>query len=92
MAKQKRKKTFYCDRCKNKISKKLFYRYPHVWEKPSNTCLDSTYSVLLMFCHKCIIIFDKLNEDMRNKYLYHNNKKLIKFYEQYSPNSPNEKK
>ena len=62
-----------------------FYRYPHIFKKPiiSRTHDDAIWAKMLIFCNKCIIIFDKLNEDMREKYLYKNNNTLIKFYEQY---------
>ena len=75
-------KLFICDRCK-KQTKKPLYRYPHVWDKPSNTCSDATFFILLMFCERCVRIFDQLNIEMRNKYLYKDNNLLIKFYKQY---------
>lgn len=76
------KKDFYCDRC-GLVTHKPFYRYPHVWEKPSNTCTDSIFSTLILLCPKCLKIYDKIDKDMRTKYLYVDNDKLIYFYRQY---------
>ena len=72
-----------CDRCKNIIVGKSHYRYVFVWKEPSNTTFNADYSKMLVFCEKCQQIFDKLDDEMRLKYLYKDNKTLIKFYEQY---------
>jgi hypothetical protein len=73
-----------CDRCKLQM-KKAFYRYPHVWEKVQKTysTKDAIFSVMLQFCEKCVRIFDQNDINMRAKYLFVNNPKLIEFYMQY---------
>ena len=87
----------HCDRCKNLLPKvkagqrykyKAFYRYPHIFNKieQSGSYKNSIFSTMLIFCEKCVSIFDELNQDMRGKYLYtgkEGNEKLIKFYKQY---------
>ena len=80
-----------CDRC-GKTGNKFHWRYPHIWDQPSNTCLNAIWSKILVFCEDCQPIFDKLDTDMRLKYLYKDNAKLIKFYEQYVHGGFDEKK
>jgi len=72
-----------CCRCGVWIAGKPFFRYPHVFDKPSNSVYDAIWSKILYFDESCVRIFDKNNEEMRSKYMYINNEKLIKFYEQY---------
>lgn len=72
-----------CDRCGKQIPvKKVFYRYPAVKDKPSNTCLNIVYSKIITLCHKCVVIFDK-NEQAIPK------NRLIEFYEQYGRHNHN---
>lgn len=82
--KKKKRKKYKCDRC-GKEEIKPFYRYPHVWKRLKNgdSCKKAVYSCLLIFCESCMKIFDDLNEGMRLKYMYKDNNKLIKFYDQY---------
>lgn len=81
---KKNNRVYYCGRCKKRIGGKVFYRYPHVFENPeSNSVKDAIWYRLMVFCEPCMKIFDKNSDAMRAKYMYRDNKKLIKFYEQY---------
>lgn len=84
---KKRSKVFTnCDRCEQKLnkSKRLNLRYVFIQRSRfSNSVNDNIYSKLLCFCDMCLKIFDEINYKMRESYLYEDNQRLIKFYEQY---------
>ena len=83
-----------CDRCGEIIASKTHYRYPHVFPdaEHSNSCIYAIFSKMLIFCEKCIVIFDKLDAEMRLKHHMKDNETLIKFYKQYIKGGNNVKR
>ena len=82
---KEKKKFKICDRCKREIESRVFYRYPHCWKSPSDmgSCSNAIFSKMLVFCPKCVEIFDKLDIKMRAEFMFVDNETLIKFYSQY---------
>lgn len=67
----------FCGRCKKLISRKPLYRIPYIHKEDSGELI---YNTILIFCDKCVKIFDEHEKELLLK---NNPDNLQKFYEQY---------